>query len=105
MDPQLYVKLTDAEKKTQVACQQMLLLSDQLDSLKIRYEKAVTANVRCFRYPLRMKIVTVEGVINMYYQYTVEKQKEVEVLRFQLFGEEPGYDPFEEELFDAYIEQ
>jgi hypothetical protein len=34
----------------------------------------------------------------MYYQYTVEKQKEVEVLRFQLYGEEPDYDSFEEEL-------
>ena len=105
MDSQLYAKLTDAERKTQVACQQMLLLSDQLDSLKTRYEKAVKANFRCFRYPLRMKIVTVEGVINMYYQYTVEKQKEVEVLRFQLYGEEPDYDSFEEELFDGYIEQ
>jgi hypothetical protein len=52
-----------------------------------------------------MKIVAVEGVINMYYQYTVEKQKEVEVLRFQLYREEPGYDPLEEELFDGYIEQ
>jgi hypothetical protein len=57
MDSQLYVKLTDAERKTQVACQQMLLLNDQLDSLKIRYDKAVQTNFRCFRYPLRMKIV------------------------------------------------
>lgn len=104
MDSQLYAKLTDAERKTQVACQQMLLLSDQLDSLKTRYEKAVKANFRCFRYPLRMKIVTVEGVINMYYQYTVEKQKEVEVLRYQVYGEELVYDPFEEE-FEDYTEQ
>ena len=105
MDSQLYIKLTDAERKTQVACKQMLLLNDQLDSLKIRYDKAVQTNFSCFRYPLRMKIVAVEGVINMYYQYTVEKQKEVEVLRFQLYREEPGYDPLEEELFDGYIEQ
>lgn len=104
MDPQLYVKLTDAERKTQVACQQMLLLSDQLESLKTRYDTVVKANFRCLRYPLRMKIVVVEGVISMYYQYTVEKQKEVEVLRYQLYGEEPDYEPFEEE-FEAYTEQ
>ena len=104
MDSQLYAKLTDAERKTQVACQQMLLLSDQLDSLKTRYEKAVNANFRCLRYPLRMKIVTVEGVINMYYQYTVEKQKEVEVLRYHVYGEEPVHDPFEEE-FEDHMEQ
>ena len=104
MDSQLYAKLTDAERKTQVTCQQMLLLSDQLESLKTRYEKAVNANFRCLRYPLHMKIVTVEGVINMYYQYTVDKQKEVAVLRYQVYGEEPVYDPFEEE-FEDYTEQ
>ena len=94
MDSQLYVKLTDAEIKTQVACQQMLLLSDQLESLKIRYDKVVKANFRCLRYPLRMKIVVVEGVINMYYHYTVKKQKEVEVLSYQLYGVGTRLRPF-----------
>ena len=107
MDSDLYVKLADAERKTQVACQLfllMLLLHDQLESIRTRYNNAVATNFRCFRYPLRMKIVTVEGVINMYYQYTVAKQKEVEALRFQLYGEEPEFDPFEEEV-DSYTEQ
>jgi len=93
-----------AERKTQVACQQIVLLSDQLESLKTRYDKVVNANFRYLRYPLRMKIVTVEGVINMYYQYTEEKQKEVEVLIYQLYGEEPVYDQFEEE-FENHMEQ
>ena len=104
MDSQLYSKLKDAESKTQIACHQMLLLSTKLEGLKIRYQNAVTANFRCFRYPLRMRIVTLEGVINMYYQYTVEKQKEVEILRYKLFGEEAEYDPYEEEYVD-YTDQ
>ena len=96
-DSQLFAELTEVEKKTQIACQQMLLLHDKLESLKTRYQSAVSANFRCFRYPLRMRIVAVEGVINMYYRYTEEKQKEVEALRYKLFGEEPDYDLYAEE--------
>ena len=73
MESVTYTELKEAEKRCQIACRQMLLLNDQLEGLKIRYHNAVAANFRCFRYPLRMKIVTIEGVINMYYQYTVEK--------------------------------
>ena len=97
MDSSMYAKLQDAENRTQKACQQMLLLSDKLEYLKNKYEKAVIDNIRSFRYPLRMRIVVLEGVINMYYQYTAEKHKEAEMLRFKLFGQEPEFRPFEEE--------
>lgn len=93
----LYVKLQDAENKTLKACQQMLLLSDKLEYLKNKYEKAVADNIKSFRYPLRMRIVVLEGVINMYYQYTSEKHREAEMLRYELFGQEPEFSPFEEE--------
>ena len=97
MDASLYSKLQDAENRTQKACQQMLLLSDKLQYLKDRYEAAVSDNIRSYRYPLRMRIIVLEGVINMYYMYTTEKHREAEELRCQLFGQEPEYDPFEEE--------
>lgn len=80
------------------------LLNDKLENLRIRYHRAVSVNLRTFRCPLRMKIVTVEGVLNMFYQYTVAKQKEIEVLKYKLFGEEPVYDPYEEE-YGEYTEQ
>lgn len=102
--PHLCAKLKEAENRTQRACHQMLLLHDKLQDLKIRYENAVNANFRCLRYPLRMKIVTVEGVINMYYEYTVEKQKQVEAMRYKLFGEEAEYEPFEED-YAEHMEQ
>lgn len=101
---QLYTKLKEAERRTTRACKQMVLLNDKLENLRIRYHRAVSVNFRTFRCPLRMKIVTVEGVLNMFYQYTVAKQKEIEVLKYKLFGEEPVYDPYEEE-YGEYTEQ
>lgn len=97
MDSSLYAKLQEAENRTQKACQQMLLLSDKLDYMKEKYEKAVKDNIRSYRYPLRMRIVVLEGIINMYYQYTSEKHKEAEMLRYKLFGQESEFSPFEEE--------
>lgn len=101
----LNVKLQDVENRVQRACQQMLLLADKLDSLKTRYQNAVNANFKSFRYPLRMQIVTVEGVIEMYYKYTMEKQKEAGKLRYQLYGEEPDYDSEDDESDEEYMEQ
>ena len=101
----LNVKLQDVENRVQRACQQMLLLADKLDSLKTRYQNAVNANFKGFRYPLRMQIVTVEGVIEMYYKYTTEKQKEAGKLRYQLYGEEPDYDSEDDESDEEYMEQ
>lgn len=97
MDSSMYKQLQDAENKTQKACQQLLLLSERLDHLKSKYEKAVQENQRSYRYPLRMRVVVLEGVINMYYQYTTEKHKEAEMLRCKLFGQDPDYNLFEED--------
>ena len=69
----------------------MLILADKLDSLKTRYQNAVIANHRTLRYPLRMQIVTVEGVIKMYNIYAMEKQHEAEEIRHQLYDAEPDY--------------
>ena len=97
MDSSLYAKLQDSENRTQKACQQMISLSNHLQYLKNKYEKAVHDNLRSYRYPLRMRIVVLEGVINMFYQYTSEKHSEAEALRYELFGQEPEYSHFEEE--------
>ena len=97
MDSTLFTKLQEAESRTQKACQQMISLSNQLQYLKNKYEKAVNDNLRSYRYPLRMRIVVLEGVINMFYQYTSEKHSEAETLRYQLFGQEPEYGHFEDE--------
>lgn len=76
------------EQKVERAIDQMMALHEKLQGVRSRYEHAVKDNLRCFRYPLRMKVVTYEGVINMYYEYVLEKQKEVESLRLVVYGNE-----------------
>lgn len=93
-----FTRLNQTEKCIRRACDQMILLNDKLGNMKIRYERAVKVNIRCFRYPLRMKIVIIEGVINTYYEYIMLRQKEVEELRCSFLGEEPTYSTDDEDL-------
>lgn len=93
-----FTKLNQTEKCIKRACDQMILLNDKLGNMKIRYERTVKVNIRSFRYPLRMKIVTIEGVINTYYEYIMLKQKEVEELRYIFLGEEQIYSTDNEDL-------
>lgn len=84
----LYGDLYAAEKSVRLACEQMILLYEKLEGLKKRYQDAIKINRRSMRYPLRMRIVTVEGFINLYYEYTKAKQVHINEIRRKLYGEE-----------------
>lgn len=42
-----------------------------------------------FRYKLRLRIVTLEGILNAYCEYALWKNVQVKNLRFQLYQEDP----------------
>lgn len=87
----MYTELQEVERRMKTSCSQILLLNSKLEDLKKRYKKAVSQNKRSFRCVLRTKIVTLEGMINMYYEYTLKKQNQAKELRQKLFGEETEY--------------
>lgn len=87
----MYTELQEVERKMKASCSQILLLNSKLEDSKKRYKKAVSQNKRSFRCVLRTKIVTLEGMINMYYEYTLKKQNKAKELRQKLFGEETEY--------------
>ena len=80
-------ELMSAEKKFQKACVQIHLLNKQLGEMKVRYCRAKEDNFKCFRYNLRLKLAVIEGVRNMYYDYTHIQAEVVAKLREQMFGE------------------
>ena len=65
----LYMKLDEAESHYQKACKQNVLLNNRFQALQIRYIKARQENHRSFIYTLRLRIATVEGIRNAYYEY------------------------------------
>ena len=65
--------LVDNEKRFKRACAQIVQLNYSLDALQQRYNKAKKDNHKSFRYSLRLRIVIVNGMRNMYYDYAHKK--------------------------------
>lgn len=84
----MYADLYEAESRLQRAQQQVYTLGQRLGELEARYRRAVVMGSRPFRYRLRMKMLTIEGLMNAYYEYSLLKKEEINDLRFKLFGEE-----------------
>ena len=77
----LYAELYETECRFKRACQQVVLLNDKLEGLQIRYDKAKQENHRSFRYHIRLRMATVEGVRNAYYEYACVKAEMIANLR------------------------
>ncbi len=78
----LYAELYETETRFKKACEQVVLLNDKLEGLQRRYDKARQENHRSFRYNLRLKMASVEGVRNAYYEYACEKAEKIAELRY-----------------------
>ena len=83
----LIIQLYEATKRIERAYRQIFVLNERLEDIQKRYEKAILANRKSFRYTLRIRIVAYEGMINAYFEYAAMKKTEVKNLRIRLFGE------------------
>lgn len=79
---QLFTQLNETEIRFKRACEQVVLLNDKLEGLQRRYDKARQDDQRTFRYTLRLKMASVEGVRNAYYEYACEKAEKIAELRY-----------------------
>lgn len=74
-------KIRELNSMFHKACNQIILLNNQIDALQSRYDGAVKANKRAFRYSLRLRLAVLEGVRNMFYEYASRKADELEELQ------------------------
>ena len=80
----IHAELYEAENRFRRSCEQIILLNSKLDDLQLRYDKARIVNHKSFRYNLRLKMATVEGVRNSYYEYACWKAETVAELSRRL---------------------
>ena len=80
------------DAKFQRACSQVVLLNTLVQELQTRYDRAVRDNLRTYRYALRLRLCTVEGIRNMYYEYATATADKIEELenRMREMGVEPA---------------
>jgi hypothetical protein len=94
----LYAELFETETRFRRACEQIILLNRKLEDLQLRYDKARIDNHKSFRYNLRLKMATVEGVRNSYYEYACWKAETVAELRVGVAVLSPESESGEEEM-------
>ena len=96
----LRCEIKDLNRIFRRACQQVILLNNQIEMMKARYERARDVNRRSFRYTNRLKLCAIEGVRNMFYEYACRKCDEIEERQSKLqtlSGEVAGLETSDEE--------
>ena len=94
----LYAQLYETESRFRRACEQIILLNSRLEELQLRFDQARLDNHKSFRYNLRLKMATVEGVRNSYYEYACWKAETVAELTLQVAVDSPESESNDEEM-------
>ena len=74
---EVYAKLHDSQRRFNRACDQILLLNTSLRGLRKRYNSASSSDSKTFRFPLRMRMMAIEGLVKTYYHYADMKRSEI----------------------------
>ena len=79
--------------KFQKACRQVVLMNNQVKEISTRYKRVVRDNLRNYRYLLRLRLCTAEGLRNMYHEYSCRQAEKIADLEENLreIGVEPIY--------------
>ena len=79
--------------KFQKACRQVVLMNNQVKEISTRYKRVVRDNLRNYRYLLRLRLCTTEGLRNMYHEYSCRQAEKIADLEENLreIGVEPIY--------------
>ena len=87
----LQSQILDLDSIFQKACKQVLLLNNFLKELQIRYDRASRDNLRTYRYALRLRLCTVEGLRNALYEYATQQASKIEKMEDDIrkMGQEP----------------
>ena len=87
----LQVQVLKMDAKFQKACEQVLVLNNMMKELQIRYDRAARDNLRTYRYALRLRLCTVEGLRNTLYDYVTQKADDIEQMEEEMrnLGAEP----------------
>ena len=62
-------RIRDLNKKFRLSCSQLIHIHHLIEDVETRYNRSQAENRRSYRYILRLKLCSLEGVRNMFYEY------------------------------------
>ena len=83
---ELIYRIRDLNRKFRLACSQLIHINNLIDETEIRYNRSQSENRRSYRYILRLKLCTLEGSRNMFYEYAYAKADELEKMQLELYN-------------------
>ena len=79
-------RIRDLNRKFRLACQQLILINSLIDETTMRYSRSQAENRCSYRYILRLKLCSLEGTRNMFYEYAYAKADQLEKMQLELFN-------------------
>ena len=98
---ELMNQIKQMNKKFRLACKQVVLMNNEIEYLQNRYDRAVEQSSRNYRYFLRLKIATIEGIRNMFYDYASQHADKLDALHVKLLREGIIEEELDLEALDA----
>ena len=83
---EMIYNIRDLNRKFRNACSQLVLINNMIEETEIHYNRSQAENRRSYRYILRLKLCTLEGVRNMFYEYAYAKADELEKMQLGLYS-------------------
>lgn len=83
-DSVLLTQIKQLDKRFYYSCRQVVLLNNQIEELKARYDRAVIEDRSSFICSLSMRIATLEGIRNMFYEYVCSRSDLLDSLHEEL---------------------
>ena len=81
------------DHKFRRSCDQINLLNNRIDAMQSRFDCASADSQRTFCYNIRLRLATLEGVRNMFYEYATRVADKLEIL--QRIPMEAGHNEYE----------
>ena len=106
MNSALREDLCVAEYQFRRACEQVLVLNEEVEQLTNKYKEADAAANKTLRYRLRLRISVMEGVRNMFYEFAAMKASVITqlqqcVLASEVQDDSTGGDEFSEIVYSS----
>ena len=79
-------KIRDLNKKFRKACSQLIYINNMIEEIEVRYKRVEQINRRSYRYILRLRLLSLEGVRNMFYDYAYAKADTLEKMQLELYN-------------------
>ena len=82
---QIY-KIRDLNRKFRLSCDQLIHINNLIEEIEVRYNRSQQEHRRSYRYILRLRLCSLKGLRNMFYECAYAKADELEKMQLDLYN-------------------